>query len=50
MLAPQLVGLAVLRFVIRVEPVASADPEVLIACCAPLLQNFLTDPLPCDGG
>ena len=48
--ASQLVGLAVLRFVIRVEPVASADPEVLIACCAPLLQSFLTDPLPCGGG
>jgi AcrR family transcriptional regulator len=46
----QLVGLAMFRFVVRVEPIASADPEALIACYAPLLQHLLTDPPPCDGG
>ena len=45
----QLVGLAMARFVIRVEPIASADPEALVACYAPLLQHLLTDPLPCGG-
>ena len=45
----QLVGLAMARFVLRVEPIASIDPETLIACYAPTLQRYLTGPLPGDG-
>ena len=36
------------RYLIRVEPIASADRETLVACYAPLLQRLLTGPLPGD--
>ena len=42
----QLMGLAMARFVIKLEPIASADPELLIACYAPTIQRYLTGPLP----
>jgi hypothetical protein len=45
-----LVGLAMTRFVIRVEPIASTDQETLVAWYAPLLQQLLTVPLPGDDG
>ena len=44
----QLMGLAMARFVIKLEPIASADPELLIACYAPTMQRYLTGPLPSD--
>lgn len=44
--ASQLVGLAWMRFLIRVEPITAADQETLVACCAPVLQRYLTEPLP----
>lgn len=42
--AAQLVGTAMLRYVIKVEPLASADPEQIIARIAPVVQNHLTGP------
>jgi Tetracyclin repressor-like, C-terminal domain len=45
-----LVGLAMTRFVIRVEPIASIDVQTLVACYAPVLQRVLTGPLPDDVG
>ncbi|PNG18059.1 TetR/AcrR family transcriptional regulator [Streptomyces cahuitamycinicus] len=42
--AAQLVGTAILRYVIKVEPLASADPEQVIARLAPVVQGHLTDP------
>lgn len=42
--AAQLVGTAMLRYVIKVEPIASTDPEVLIARLAPVVQHHLTGP------
>ncbi|MFD6193008.1 TetR family transcriptional regulator [Streptomyces sp. NPDC060275] len=42
--AAQLVGCAMLRYVIRVEPLASADPEQLVARLAPVVQGHLTGP------
>lgn len=44
----QVIGLALARFMLRVEPIASADPETLVACYAPTLQRYLTGPLPGD--
>ncbi|OEV12573.1 TetR family transcriptional regulator [Streptomyces nanshensis] len=38
----QLVGTAMLRYVIKVEPIASAPPEVLIPRLAPVVQRHLT--------
>ncbi|WP_369215916.1 TetR/AcrR family transcriptional regulator [Streptomyces flavofungini] len=40
--AAQLVGVAMLRYVIRVEPLASADPERIVARVAPVVQGHLT--------
>jgi len=42
--AAQLVGTAMLRYVIKVEPLASADVEQIIARVAPVVQNHLTGP------
>ncbi|MGV9252965.1 TetR/AcrR family transcriptional regulator [Streptomyces sp. NPDC003697] len=42
--AAQLVGCAMLRYVIRVEPLASADLEQIIARVAPVVQGHLTGP------
>ncbi|AXK36664.1 TetR/AcrR family transcriptional regulator [Streptomyces armeniacus] len=41
----QLVGTAMLRYVIKVEPIASADPETLIGHLAPVVQHHLTGTL-----
>jgi AcrR family transcriptional regulator len=38
----QIVGLAMVRYVVRVEPLASADPEEVVAWIAPTLQRYLT--------
>ncbi|MGP9019394.1 TetR/AcrR family transcriptional regulator [Streptomyces sp. BR1] len=42
--ASQMVGIAVLRYVIKVEPLASADPEEIVRMVSPTLQRYLTDP------
>ncbi|MDX2603946.1 TetR family transcriptional regulator [Streptomyces caniscabiei] len=42
--AAQLVGIAMLRYVIKVEPLASADPEQIITRVAPVVQAHLTGP------
>ncbi|MFH9402910.1 TetR family transcriptional regulator [Streptomyces sp. NPDC017638] len=42
--AAQLVGCAMLRYVIRIEPLASADLERIIARVAPVVQGHLTAP------
>ncbi|MFE9606023.1 TetR family transcriptional regulator [Streptomyces hokutonensis] len=42
--AAQLVGTAMLRYVIKVEPLASADPEQIIVRIAPVVQGHLTGP------
>ena len=38
----QLVGLGMLRYIVRVEPLASADGETVVAAVAPTLQRYLT--------
>ncbi|MFI6278138.1 TetR family transcriptional regulator [Streptomyces sp. NPDC050988] len=42
--AAQLVGIAMLRYVIKVEPLASANPEQIIARVAPVVQSHITGP------
>jgi AcrR family transcriptional regulator len=42
--AAQLVGTAMLRYVIKVEPLASADVEQIIVRVAPVVQGHLTGP------
>ncbi len=38
----QLVGLAMARYVLRIEPLASADPAIVAAWIAPTLERYLT--------
>ncbi|HLL34229.1 TetR/AcrR family transcriptional regulator [Streptomyces sp.] len=42
--AAQLVGVAMMRYVIKLEPLASADIEVIVARVAPVVQRHLTHP------
>jgi AcrR family transcriptional regulator len=42
LVATQIVGLGLARFVLRLEPVASADDEDLVAAIAPTVQRYLT--------
>ncbi|MER6346099.1 TetR/AcrR family transcriptional regulator [Streptomyces sp. NPDC001595] len=42
--AAQLVGVAMLRYVIKLEPLASTDVEVIIERVAPVVQSHLTGP------
>lgn len=41
----QLVGLGMVRYVLRLEPLASADHATVVAAIAPTLQRYLTGPL-----
>lgn len=41
----QMVGLAMARYVIRIEPLASADAETIVAAIAPTVQRYLAEPL-----
>lgn len=41
----QLVGLAVARHVLRLEPLASADHETIVAAVGPTMQRYLTGDL-----
>jgi AcrR family transcriptional regulator len=42
--AAQLVGTAMLRYVIKIDPLASADLELIIRRVAPVVQGHLTNP------
>jgi AcrR family transcriptional regulator len=42
----QLMGLALARYVVRVEPLASTEAEVVAAWVGPTLQGYLTGPPP----
>lgn len=41
--AAHMVGIAILRYVVRAEPLASTDPERIIAMVAPTLQRYLAE-------
>ncbi|MFP8964760.1 TetR family transcriptional regulator, partial [Streptomyces nanhaiensis] len=42
--AAQMVGVAIMRYVLGIEPLASADPEDLVARLSPAVQHHLTGP------
>ncbi|GGW60833.1 TetR/AcrR family transcriptional regulator [Streptomyces xantholiticus] len=48
--ASHMVGIVILRYVIRVDPLASADPEEIIRIVAPTLQRYLTERDPVGPG
>lgn len=41
--AGQLLGIAMLRYVVKMEPVASAEVDDIVAMVAPTLQRYLTE-------
>jgi AcrR family transcriptional regulator len=45
LIASQLAGLGTVRYVLRFEPIASADPADLVAWVAPTMQRYLTGKL-----
>jgi AcrR family transcriptional regulator len=49
LVASQIVGLAMSRYIVRVEPLASLPPEAVVEAIAPNLQRYLTRPLTASG-
>ncbi|NUO61927.1 MAG: TetR/AcrR family transcriptional regulator [Hamadaea sp.] len=46
LVATQLAGLAMMRYIIKLEPIASASVEELVAMIGPTIQRYITGPLP----
>jgi len=46
LVATQIAGVMMGRYVLRLEPMTSVDREVLVAAIAPNVQRFLDDPMP----
>ena len=44
LVASQLIGIAMVRYVVKVEPLASARSEEVAAWVGPVVQRYLTDP------
>jgi hypothetical protein len=45
LVASQMMGLIMARYIIRVEPIASTSRESLVTMIAPTVQRYLTGPL-----
>jgi AcrR family transcriptional regulator len=45
----QIIGLAMARKIASIEPIADADPQWLAATVGPVIQRYLTAPLPAPG-
>lgn len=41
----QVIGMGMVRYVLKLEPLASADHETIVAAIAPTLQRYLAEPL-----
>jgi AcrR family transcriptional regulator len=48
LVASQMIGLIMCRYVLRLEPLASMEPTLLVATYAPTIQRYLTGELPLD--
>jgi AcrR family transcriptional regulator len=46
LVATQIAGLIMVRYIIKVEPLASASPETIAALIGPTVQRYIADPLP----
>ena len=42
LVASQLIGMVMTRYVLKLEPIASASPESLAAAIGPTVQRYLT--------
>jgi AcrR family transcriptional regulator len=45
LMGSQLIGLGMVRYVLKLEPLASAEHAVVVAAIAPTVQRYLTGPL-----
>ena len=45
LIASQVIGMATMRYVLRLEPLASAPAEVVVAALAPTLRQYLVEPV-----
>jgi AcrR family transcriptional regulator len=45
LVASQMIGLIMARYVIRIDPIAGLEPDALVAALAPVFHHYLTDPL-----
>ena len=50
LVASQVMGLILMRYLLAVEPLASMQADELVATYAPTIQRYLTGPLPPVGG
>ena len=46
LVASQMAGLILMRYVVRIEPIASMPAETVVALIGPTIQRYLTEPLP----
>jgi tetrahydromethanopterin S-methyltransferase subunit C len=46
LVASQMIGLIVTRYVLRLEPLVAMSTEQVVAAYAPTVQRYLADPLP----
>ncbi|MCE3554569.1 TetR family transcriptional regulator [Pseudonocardia sp. RS11V-5] len=46
LVATQIIGLGMIRYVVQLEPLASADHATVVAAIGPTVQRYLTGPLP----
>jgi len=45
LVASQMIGLVMIRYVLKLEPLASADPETVVTMVAPNIRRYLLEPL-----
>jgi len=45
LVASQILGLAAMRYVIKLEPLASAAPEAVAAAIGPTIQRYISEPI-----
>ncbi|NEE00354.1 TetR/AcrR family transcriptional regulator [Phytoactinopolyspora halotolerans] len=48
-LVSHLIGMGILRYVVQVEPLASASEDELVALIGPVIQHYISDVEPSDG-
>jgi AcrR family transcriptional regulator len=46
LVATQVAGLVMVRYIIKVEPLASAPPETVVSLIGPTIQRYIAGPLP----
>lgn len=46
LVATQMIGLAMIRYILKLEPLASMDQDEVVRSIAPNVQRYLADPLP----